>query len=1254
LNKKFLAIAITALMIIGLFPALTWTPQANAQAFLPEQECIPNGSPMCVFLHPGVADTYKPGWSHTLGTLWDLQAGDGAQKRQVFDHYLDYAILASGSDSIGDLQFDLQIVEDINYIELYVPPEFTFLSDPYESVWTDITNDNAYIQIGARSVYQPIAPLWTRVRIGVDYATYWGLLNIEAGIYHIRLFNLRAPDVAGLYHFKIYVDGVSIGAENFPFLVVKTELNPAWVEVTVRANLNFEPVVVSGMVTAEGTTPEGRAVKGVAYWGPMELLGYSEVAGETGGLYSTVLFGLAAGTYTITAEASGYDPSSSPGGTRVTLDPGQSFHLFIIILGSSNVAVNVFSKHGTGEIPWHNLWQLPYGTNDPAADPDDAGPRRDILLELYNSDNALIGFWASNFFDKHPEHATKTIPNSNRLLGLHDDGNGLTPTATQYYANLVDNYDLLGEVRMYPSTHWDGHVPWDTADYIAGMPLGQYSVEAFVTGYIMDEADAYQRTFSLVGSNIQVQLDLRRSNWIETAMHLPANIFLSGDTTVTLTAEDSAGNERAAVAFMATTDMSDDGVIDGHDGDFATATNPSWVYYDGGIVIEGWNVIFPDLAQWGGLTRDPAAKDYGLNPTASTHSAGAVSLAGNPYTIKLYMADMGIPYDGVQGTGWYNIVGDPVVSVFLCNTPVSLSFSIVNAWVWISLRSVDFEVPAHPRPWTFPGSEITVEFRDDTGSAVDWLDGTLYGLFQDPGTTNARPVPEVQTRGPFDIVGNDVALGVTPFDNDVENEAGMHSHIGVNYYGSDFCSGTLNGTPEFYRALFNARSTRLVAGEYTYEAFTHGYIMRRSFPVQIPFAGGADIEADMIQGGQIRVTMNFKHEAVVTDFNGFVRVEVFNENNDLVGASIYGQADPNWFLWNGLPVGGAYLPYSSFVDNMVVAGPAQAAGLDSSSTYYPSSNTAANTLFPNAPPAPAGDGQRAYLHQLFYGIPPNTWADWPNMTPSDANRLELAAGDVQSFDVYGFYFDFGGPTRTWAGGWPTNNGISGSNSGWTYAKWDSGLKGSNDIPGWSGSGGGLYSVKVWAFDPRGPDNEYGTADDWRMYEMGWPLEGIQLPWGGSTEQFITMNNLATLRGTIRWFDMYGNLLPLPWAQISASPGPAFDTVPAYSAGYGAIGGVTSDPSGGFIMWLPTGSHDVSVTTSEAPGVWGSSAPTSNAEYTVVVSPGWVGGGDTQLSGSGTPVPELPAFLVPLSLFAALAASVWLLRKRTLNAPILMK
>ena len=146
------------------------------------------------------------------------------------------------------------------------------------------------------------------------------------------------------------------------------------------------------------------------------------------------------------------------------------------------------------------------------------------------------------------------------------------------------------------------------------------------------------------------------------------------------------------------------------------------------VVLEGKNGIYPNIGssvtRGAGDARKPTEKDYGLNPTASTHSAGAVALAGNPYTIKLYMADMGQPWIGEQGTGWYNIVGgDPQTSIFLCNSATILSFTIRPAWLDLTLRSVDFEVPAHARPWTFPGSEIWVEFKDESGTyrGLPWI-----------------------------------------------------------------------------------------------------------------------------------------------------------------------------------------------------------------------------------------------------------------------------------------------------------------------------------------------------------------------------------------------------------------------------------------------------------------------------------------------------------------------------------------------------
>jgi len=1266
-----------------------------------------------VFLHPGVADPYKPGWSHTLDTYWGTQArlafgdpsagGPGVsnsnwgpvtnrQTRELFDHYLDYAVLASSSDSVGDLQFDITVLAPVHFIQIFIPGEtpnghgdgFRWLAPSRdEAVWTDITDDYEFIWTATRSAYDIIDPYSIRLTIGADD---WSAntLTIVPGTYHIRLFDLAAPMVAGMYHFKIYVDGVSIGAGNYPIMIVKSELNPAWVSVDVRAHLQFLPAVISGQVLAAGTTPEGRTVYAAAWWGPMEWIGLSLVPGQMGNIYRVFIFGLAEGTYTLTAQGSGYNPTVSD---RITVLAGQSYHMSLVIFDSPNFHITVWSKHGTGTIPWHNLWQLPFGTNDPYIAPNNLLPWRDMTIELYDSSNNMVGWWTSNTLVGFGDY--KRVAETNKFLGFHDDA-GCVPDLDNFNGWLTDNWDLLGAPRgmisLNPSTHWDGHVPWDLPDYIAGLPQGQYSVESFVTGYIMDEADAYQRSFAVSGIAIALQMDLRRSNWIETVMYLPDNVFLStADTTVTLTAEDSGANERASAGLSVSwaVQISPAVVAAGsmHRIDaWWAGLMPNAILHDGGIVIEGWNAIYPCAGGGRAPFRDTQTHDYGLNPTKPGIDIyvedGILKTDGNPYTIRLYMSDMGIPYltdatilhstqfvGTVRGTGFYSILGaDPQVSIFLCNSAQAMSFSIVNAWLWISMRSVDFEVPAHSRPWTFPGSAMWVEFLDASGADAGVLDPTLYGLIQDAGRTNAfLPGTAGNPAGlGFPIIGAAAtSRGVSPFDIDDANDPGFHEHVGVFFYGDDWCSTTLGGAWGWPFGLLSAwRSTRLPPGQYTYDVHTHGYVMRRSYPVQVPQTQGADIEADLIQGGQIRVIMDFWHEAQATAFNGFIRVEVFDANDNLVGASIYGQAQPNTWVEAVAGIGAGYLMYDPTVDWMggslgLNPGPAQAHdfGLPAA-------------IFPSSVPPPAGGfrGQRGFWSWLFFGVPawkwwPNTMLanlPWPATCPSDANRFLIPVGQGQAVDVYGFYWYYGDKARTWAGGWPTVSTYAGGTA-YTDAKWDSGIKGTVDIAGWSGSGGGLYSVKVWAFDPRGPNNAYEAAlptDDWRMYAMGWELSNIQVPWGGAQSLYIAMNDMASLRGTVEWVDMFGNARPMAWAMISATNP---DTV-AYTSGNGGIGAGASDPSGAYIMWLPAGTHDVSVSTSEAPQIWSSSVAdgTQNSAFTLTVSDGWQGGSLTRLGHqTGVPVPEFPAFLMPLGLIAALAASVWLLRKRSIiNVPVL--
>jgi len=363
--------------------------------------------------------------------------------------------MASSSDSVGDLQFDITVVDTVDQITIYVPPEFKFRAKTaYESVWTDITNDYKFISIGTRNEYDPIAPHNTRI--------VFGTFTIMPGVYHVRLFNLKAPSIVGLYHFKIYYStpasssSVTLGAENFPIIIVKGELNPAWVEVTVRTH-NYIDSLVSGVVNATGTTPAGRTVIGMAYWGPVEYVGLNPTPpGPPGGMYRVYLFGLPAGTYQIIGQASGFEPGTSE---RFTLNAGQSYRINIVLIQSPVISVTVWSKHGTGAVPWHNLWQLPYGTNCPTCAPVDEEPRRDVFFDLYDAKGNLLSFWGTddrntNSYPSKVFSTQRQIPLNNLLNYYNGLGDGLQPTATNSHFELVDNFDLLGNVRGLTSTNF--------------------------------------------------------------------------------------------------------------------------------------------------------------------------------------------------------------------------------------------------------------------------------------------------------------------------------------------------------------------------------------------------------------------------------------------------------------------------------------------------------------------------------------------------------------------------------------------------------------------------------------------------------------------------------------------------------------------------------------------------------------------------------------------------------------------------------
>jgi hypothetical protein len=1037
-----------------------------------------------VFLRPGVRDEFKStptmAWSHTLDTLRGAQGGE-AQRQQIIKQYQDYAILASMSDSMGDFQFDIRVSAPISDIRIYVPSNFTFAysssglgeattSDKVYSVWTDITNDYSYISVRVLAEDDPIAPGWHCVEIGrIPTAT---LLTpsfmIVPGLYHIRFFQMRAPLTAGLYFFKIYVNGISIGAGNYPITIVKSSLNPAYVTGLVELHGLVPATLVSGRVVASGTTSAGKYAEAVAYFGPQDF----ETSDATASYYRYWLFGLPAGTFDLTASASGFLKASS----RLAVDEGQSLHSDFELERGREIHVTVWSKGEDGLIPWGNLWQLPYGTNNPYLPIDDGSHHRDILLRLLDQYEESMGYWASDDIDAPygPPWTPLTIDGKRSYSPLILKPSTL-PSSNSYSVTLTDS-------RGLPSVRLDGHVPADVADLVEGIGSGFYILEVQVTGYVMREADDWQRTLAIApdARSYALQVDLRRSSWI-MATAMISNVASAPVSSPTL------------VIVAKSTDNFEKGVAAGPFPAGATQFT---------MVLEGFNGIYNHRA-------DVDYQDYGLAPV--------------DYTLEVYMADAATPFAGVPGVGWY-LVEEEIVETQLGygDTAYRVAFHLKACSIEFFLRSTQMRQPTQLAPWTFPGAAIRLFLIDELGNMAATLDPTFYGLVQDDGT----------------IFGD-------PYDIDT-SAIGWHGLLRVRYTGID---------PGPLSALGGLYPTRIEEGRYYVNAFTLGYIQHEDTSVLVQAGVHNDVKMDLVQGAQIRVELNFRHENVPTSFNGFVRVEVYNQADTLVGASIYSGAEPN-------PNLDYYLPFDASEDWKLVHGAAEGAGT-------------------------GAQPQRAFFSRIYYGVPATTWANWPMMMRSDANRLSMPVGATVAFDVFGFHSYYGGSDsrieRLWANGWDTTNGV---------AHADSGIRGSRDVQDLEGWGN--FTVRVWSFDPygpdgvfdaNGPDGIFGTEDDYtspdiadgslsdfRAYTQTAEITNVEAPWGGAAAVRVTLEEEPSLLGVVSWIDMFGNLRTLPWAQvIERSP----DDVWASSA------------TGSYRLWLSLsgGSHEFYVTTIGEEQLW---------------------------------------------------------------------
>jgi hypothetical protein len=341
------------------------------------------------------------------------------------------------TDSVGDLLFTVNLTKVGHYssIDIYVPPDFTGLTTSH--VWTSFTNNYNPNSLSLGSGDSNIGPNWSRISVKnltvTSTETHVASRIFKANqTQYVRAFKVTSPSIAGRYFFKVFINGTSIGAGNFPTVVAKASRDPAYISGTLRdlgstnPSLAGQPISISNgtgaRILATGRDYLGRSVAAQAF-----------INDTAQGQFT--LFGVAPGTYNLTAYAAGYVPTTSP--ARVSVLATQSLEgVSINMRRSVNITGTVWSIGGDGEhVPWASV------------------NRSAIRIEILTLDGAAA--------------ASTRVPYSPFL--------SIPATATSF------DFSMQYQVGL------DGRIPQDSAGYTSGLAAGDYLLWAYSTSYIQYE-----------------------------------------------------------------------------------------------------------------------------------------------------------------------------------------------------------------------------------------------------------------------------------------------------------------------------------------------------------------------------------------------------------------------------------------------------------------------------------------------------------------------------------------------------------------------------------------------------------------------------------------------------------------------------------------------------------------------------------------------------------------------------------------------
>ena len=808
---------------------------------------------------------------------------------------------------------------------IYVPPEF---KPPVDWASYDTSNiiaswDNRYFDYGVvkADVKDAFGPGWWVIQI-------WSTINFTkehnyGEWYYIRLNGMTAPEIAGRYFFKIFlneswpiVNSVNeegditpvtstMPVENWPVLLVKGEVDPGIIEGTVlygawNTTLYNQPLQVSGRVRAVGVTPEGRHVEARGYFNA-SAKGHFEIEG------------VAPGTYTIYASAAGYPEQKVAEGIKVR--EAQSLRLDIYLNPGSQISGIIFSKTISGLTPWRS--QLP------------------ISIAIYNSDNysELNVECSSPLNLTHAPYTSYVVgnvifdsatgllasPNKPKLVAFPWEGpisyysytssypfndpfgvfNGVGPAQVWWVdpkgnldpvTNLGSGSDFFkfqfGQKGFYGvPAKLSGMIPQVFATWIDGLKPGTYFIRAFINGYIQSDASGiFKDVYFYINdasNDIFIQIDVYASSFVNVTVH-----FHSSPGTIIDEAVGGPDPGRFLIAEV----LSEDGSLAAFNFTYILSSCSQASILLNGLGMVGVMPFFdPRAGVKYSLFKYRGLRDYGLHPGS--------------YIIRLYMRG-------------YIQANPPALNLEDLDQPLRFSISLGgNAYLSthmfrggglnVTATSTDWQKPSIIRQWAWNKAPLTILVYDlaskTFSDAIYFWDSINYAWRVPITNSMFSTVPWPDWRSVFgskasmlvtngstilERIGPDLPLrfSTSPDKTLITNVFLQQlAHIGFLYSSLTYRDLNFKSTIAFY------------PGFYAVTCWSYGYVQEavRSLGdlgkeiVYVKMGSLSDLNIKLIKGVEFNITIIFRKEGVLTTlpYNMSMRIRIYDENDMLVAAA---------------------------------------------------------------------------------------------------------------------------------------------------------------------------------------------------------------------------------------------------------------------------------------------------------------------------------------------------------------------------------